>query len=120
MEIYQIACKLEKAVHQLCKKFPEDEKYRRVDQLKRSSSSTSDNIAESYGRFGYQDKIQFLYKARGSAEEAKSQLGRSRDILSKKYQDITDKLVEGYLIEIKKINGYIRYLRNRKNNLTNQ
>jgi len=77
LEIYEIAVKLEKAVHRLCGKLPEDEKFRKIDQLKRSSSSVTDNIAESYGRYGYQDKIQFLYKARGSAEEAKSQLERS-------------------------------------------
>ena len=114
LEIYQTACKLEKAVHQLVKKFPQEEQYRKKDQLKRSSSSVADNIAESYGRYGFQDKIQFLYKARGSAEEAKSQLERSVNVLPKEYQDAAERLARGYLIDIKKINGYIRYLRSKK------
>jgi four helix bundle protein len=41
-------------------KFSIEEKYALTSQLRRSSRSVSDNIAEGYGRFHYQENIQFL------------------------------------------------------------
>jgi four helix bundle protein len=111
LAIYKEAKELEREVHSLLESFPTEEKYRKIDQLKRSSSSIVDNIAESYGRYGYQDKIQFLFLARGSAEEARSQLERAKDIL--KIENL-DNLIEKFTIEIKKINGFIKFLRNQK------
>lgn len=111
LEVYQLACKLEKLVYKITKNFPKEEKYGRISQLRRATSSVVDNIAESYGRFGFQDRIQFLFQARGSAEEARSQLDRSREFTEK---NIIDELVESYTVEIKKINGYIRFLRKKK------
>lgn len=111
LEVYNIACKLEKEVYQITEKFPIEEKYGKTSQLRRSSCSVADNIAESYGRFSYQDKIQFLYIARGSAEEARSQINRSRIISN---SEICDRLIDEYTIEIKKINSYIRFLKTKK------
>ncbi|WP_417939257.1 four helix bundle protein [Flavobacterium sp. RS13.1] len=50
-------------------KFPIDEKYALTSQLKRSSGSVSDNIAEGFGRYHYQENIQFCRIARGSLTE---------------------------------------------------
>lgn len=38
---------------------PKDEKYELVRQIKRSSRSVGNNIAEGFGRFHYQENIQF-------------------------------------------------------------
>ena len=46
-------------------------------QLVRSIDSVGANIAESYGRFHYGEKIQFLYYARGSIYETKFWLRRA-------------------------------------------
>jgi four helix bundle protein len=43
----------------LVKQFPDDEKYRLIDQLKRSSRPVPANIAEGNGRFHYQDNLKF-------------------------------------------------------------
>ena len=73
LRIYKLAVRLEKFVHRVVnEKFPADEKYRSADQLKRSSSSVADNIAESYGRYHFKDKRRCIYIARGEAEETKS------------------------------------------------
>lgn len=47
-------------------------------QLARAADSMGANIAESFGRFSYGEKIQFLYYARGSLFETKYWLNRSR------------------------------------------
>ena len=112
LNIYKLARELEARVYKLAKEFPPEEKYGKTSQLKRSASSVADNIAESYGRFGYQEKIHFLQIARGSAEEANSQLERAGLICEEK-QEI-DALISDYTSELKQINGFIKYLRNKK------
>ena len=119
LKIYQLAVKLEKEVHQITESFPKEEKYRKVDQMRRSSSSVCDNIAESYGKFSYGAKINSLYIARGEAEEIRRQIERAKDI----YIDckIADKIVEEYIILIKSINGYIKFLKEKqKDKLSNK
>ncbi len=46
-------------------------------QLARATDSIGANIAESYGRFNYGEKLQFLYYARGSLFETKYWLNRA-------------------------------------------
>jgi four helix bundle protein len=54
-------------------------------QLTRAVDSIGANIAESYGRFHFGDKINFLYYARGSLFETKYWLNRclARNLISK-------------------------------------
>lgn len=47
-------------------------------QMARAIDSIGANIAESYGRFNYGEKLQFLYYARGSLFETKYWLNRAR------------------------------------------
>ena len=46
-------------------------------QLARATDSIGANIAESYGRFNYGEKLQFLYYSRGSLFETKYWLNRA-------------------------------------------
>jgi len=46
-------------------------------QMARSTDSIGANIAESYGRFNYGEKLQFLYYSRGSLFETKYWLNRA-------------------------------------------
>ena len=46
-------------------------------QMARATDSIGANIAESYGRFNFGEKLQFLYYSRGSLFEAKYWLNRS-------------------------------------------
>jgi len=52
-------------------------------QMTRAIDSVGANIAESYGRFNYGEKLQFLYYSRGSLFEAKYWLNRAlaRDLM---------------------------------------
>jgi four helix bundle protein len=47
-------------------------------QMARSADSIGANIAESFGRFNFGEKLQFLYYSRGSIFETKYWLNRTR------------------------------------------
>ena len=47
-------------------------------QMTRSADSIGANIAESFGRFNFGEKLQFLYYSRGSIYETKYWLNRTR------------------------------------------
>ena len=83
LECWKAARELRIFVSQnIISKFPIDEKYALTSQLKRSSRSVSDNIAEGFGRGGNLEFIQFLEISHGSACECQSQLYR---IVDRKY-----------------------------------
>lgn len=98
----------------LCRIFPNDEKYRLADQIIRSSRSIGNNIAEGHGRFHYQDNIRFCVLARGSLSETLDHLIIALD--EKIIDENTFKSFEAeYDNCLKLLNGYIHYLRKKKN-----
>ncbi|MFA6145996.1 MAG: four helix bundle protein [Patescibacteria group bacterium] len=107
--IYKLAEELEVEVHQITKKFPKDEIYRSVDQLRRSSCSVSNNIAESYYKASIKEKTRFLNIARCEAEETKRNILRSskKDFIS---EEKTNDLADKYTVLLKGIFAYIKFL----------
>ena len=104
----------------LVKSFPSEEKYRLIDQIIRASRSVTANIAEGYGRFHYQEYIQFCRQSRGSLYElidhllvATDEKYISVDQLNDARQQISDCLAV--------LNGFINYLKKAKlqNNIVN-
>ncbi|MES2109978.1 MAG: four helix bundle protein [Bacteroidota bacterium] len=69
LEVWKKARILRNNITELVKSFPNEERYRLVDQIIRSSRSIGNNIAEGHGRFHYLDVSRFLINARGSAAE---------------------------------------------------
>lgn len=111
LKIYTMAETLELQVFNLTKQFPKDEKYRSVDQLRRSSSSVSNNIAESYNKRSIKDKIRVLNDiVKSEAEETK----RNLIVCLKKQFHADNDIIENYTHLIKAISGYIRFLNNKK------
>ena len=53
LKVWQLARKIRNDIFEFLKKIPKSEEYRLTDQMTRSS--ISDNIAEGYGRFHYQE-----------------------------------------------------------------
>ena len=79
LEIWQIARKLSKEIILISKNTDLDKDFRLKAQIKSSSGSVMDNIAEGFERNGYAEFRQFLSIAKGSAGETRSQLYRVFD-----------------------------------------
>jgi four helix bundle protein len=80
LKAYQMAYQVMLKGYQLLDIMPEYEKYNRTAQLRRSLSSAPANIAEGYGRFNYQENIQYCRQARGSLTETQAHLQAAADL----------------------------------------
>ncbi len=111
--VWQKAHELMLEIHTFCKTLPRDERFRLRDQIERSSSSVCDNIAEGYATYYYNDKIKGFNIARKEAGETQNHV---RTLSGKNYLDAeqSQKWVERYEEVIRGINGYIRYIREKK------
>jgi four helix bundle protein len=111
MEIWKDARELCKYVFDLTSKelFNKDFKFR--DQIRSSSGSIMDNIAEGFERGGNKEFIQFLYISKGSCGETRSQGYRAFDqsYIDQKELDI---LISRTLSQCTKIANLIKYLKN--------
>ncbi len=109
LECWKKSTALRRRLSVLVKTFPNDEKYKLIDQIVRASRSVTANIAEGYGRYSYQEYIQFCRQSRGSLTELIDHLIVAND--------------EGYIIEnelhqlrndidgcLAILNGFINYL----------
>ncbi|EAZ82463.2 four helix bundle protein [Algoriphagus machipongonensis] len=90
-------------------KLPNEEKYRLADQLIRAARSTTNNIAEGWGKFHYKDQIKYCYQARGSCAEIIDHMviAFEEKYCSKETFESIEKLAQE---SMKLINGYINYL----------
>lgn len=113
LKVWQEAREFRKEISTVIKKFPDYEKYKLTDQLMRSSRSITANISEGYGRFHYQENIQFCRQSRGSLMESLDHLVCALD---EGYinQSTFDQLERHYTRIAKMLNGYIAYLKKRK------
>ncbi len=109
LEIYKMAFELALKVHRISLLLPNFEKYEQGSQIRRSSKSIKDQIAEGYGRRRYKaDFFKFLIYAQASCDECTSQL----ETLESLYADITDwkLIIEEYMTLGKKINNFNKYV----------
>ncbi|MBC2593079.1 four helix bundle protein [Ruficoccus amylovorans] len=74
IQAWQKARELSRLVYALTSAEPVSRDFALCDQIRRSSISAMSNIAEGFGRSGNREFLQFLYVARGSLAEVKSQL----------------------------------------------
>ena len=80
LEIFQSARKLCKEVYEITNGGEFHKDIRFVQQIHASAGSMMDNIAEGYEREGNKEFINFLYIAKGSCGEVRSQIIRASDV----------------------------------------
>lgn len=67
-------------VYSITSKFPKQESFSLVDQMRRCAISISSNIAEGFSRNSQKEKRQFYYMSLGSVTELQNQLILSKDL----------------------------------------
>lgn len=97
--------------YEFLKLLPREEEYNRKSQLRRSVSSVPANIAEGFGRFHFQENIQFCRQARGSLSETKNHIMAARDLkqapperclILLKQCDEVGRLLNAYIVSTRK------------------
>jgi four helix bundle protein len=109
LEVWQMARAFAAAIYKLTLQEKFSKEYKLKDQIKDSSGSVMDNIAEGFGRESRLEFINFLSIAKGSINETKSQLYRCLDynLITKEVFDIHFKDAE---IIAAKIAAFMIYL----------
>ena len=105
LEIWKEARRLTREIYGLSKtpKFSKDFGLR--DQMQHAAVSIMSNVAEGFERGGNQEFVQFLYIAKGSCGEVRSQLYVALD------QDYIDqKVTNDLLISFKRLSVMIKHL----------
>lgn len=107
LDVWQVARELRTEMYQLARSLPDFEKFVLATQIRRAATSVTANIAEGFGRFSYQENVQFCRQARGSVFELRDHLTTCVD------QNYIDEREGGKLDALAQrvaqlLNGYIR------------
>ena len=110
LRVWQDSVKFANHIYEITKKFPTNEKFELIQQLRSAAVSIPSNIAEGKGRLGKKAFCQFLSIARGSAQEIHTQLliCKQQNYISEiEYQETNDQLIS----VCKMINALIKSIR---------
>jgi four helix bundle protein len=78
--VWQKAHRFVLQIYKQTNRFPKEERYSLVDQLRRAAVSITSNISEGFYRRTSVDKSHFYYTSLGSLAEIQNQLILSRDL----------------------------------------
>ena len=113
LEVYQAAREFHKAMYGVTRKLPGWEKFELASQIRRAAVSVTNNLAEGHGRYHYLDRIRFSLISRGSLQELLDDLNVCEDERYLTADEIGKLKTEGWRV-CQLLNGYLRYLRDRK------
>ncbi len=91
--------KLTLKIYKVTRKFPKEELFGLISQIRRAAVSITANIAEGYGRFHSKDRIRFYLHARGSSTELQNHLILAHDldyITEEEFNELKTDAFEGY------------------------
>ncbi len=113
LEAYRVARQFRKAMYGVTRQLPGFEKFELASQVRRAAVSLTNNIAEGHGRYHNLEQIKFTLNARGSLEELIDDLNVCADENYLPGNEIDGLKQHGWRV-YQLLNGYIRYLRERK------
>jgi len=113
LPVYKLYRLFRKLISDIAGKFPAQEEYRLKQQVLNSSRSVTANIAEGFGRYHYQENIQFCRQARGSLTETMDHMIVAYDegYINKEVLGEVNKKYKDCLLAL---NSYVKYLRSAK------
>ncbi len=74
LEVWKAARGLRRELYKVANALPDSEKFGLASRIRRAATSVSANLAEGFGRFGYQENAQMCRQARGSLYELRDHL----------------------------------------------
>ena len=80
LDIWNAGIELVKDTYKLTEKFPKQETYGLVSQMRRSAISIPSNIAEGFRRYHNKEYRQFLYISLGSCAEMETQISIAKEL----------------------------------------
>ena len=110
LRVWQEAREIVRIVYRLTGKFPPKERYGLASQIQRAAVSTMSNIAEGFERGTTKEFISFLYVAKGSNGEVRSQAHAALD-LGYISQAECDALVQSCERLSRRLYNFIEYLK---------
>jgi four helix bundle protein len=113
LEVWKAARTLRRDMTALARTLPPMEKTRLADQMIRASRSVTANIAEGYGRYYFQENIQFCRQGRGSLFELLDHLSVCRDegyVSQEQFDTGKHQILNAVML----LNGYVDYLKRQK------
>lgn len=113
MPVWQKAFKFLVRVYRVTKKYPKEEKFGMISDMRRAANSVVHNISEGFGRYEKLDKTRFYKISRGSGYELISQLLVSHALgyIDKKE---SENLIEGYKEVINELDSLIISIENNR------
>jgi four helix bundle protein len=112
LDVWEQGIKLAKDVYLMTSRYPKEEIYGVVAQMRRAAVSIPSNIAEGAARQGTKEFLHFLYTALGSASELDTQLEISKEIDMGDRQEIGR--VQESLVQVSEmLQGLIRSVKQR-------
>jgi four helix bundle protein len=107
LHVWQEARRLRTPVYRLTSTFPKEEAYGLTSPMRRAAVSITANIAEGYGRFSYQETVQFCRHSRASVYELRDHLTTALDqsYSSHEQHEEADRCA---MDVVRLLNGYIR------------
>jgi four helix bundle protein len=113
LEAWKHARALRAELYRMVQAFPQEEKFGLAAQIRRAASSVTANLAEGYGRYSYQENVQFCRISRGSLYELRDHLTAALDAgyIPKARYDELDAMA---ISVVRPVNGYIRATNNLK------
>lgn len=118
LDVYKLARDFSNKVGKLIKRLPKDELNLR-GQMRRAKLSVTNNIAEGFGRYHYQENIQFCRHSRGSICELIDDFNECFDNgYIDKDENVELKNDAYHLIKV--LNGYVASIKRQKSKNNSQ
>ena len=109
LDVWKLSMEIVVDVYECTKKFPKEEVYGLVSQMRRAAISIASNIAEGFNRYHNKEYKQFLFIALGSCAELETQIEVCIN-LGYINQTIKDKIIEKLDHETRMLRNLIKRL----------
>ena len=110
LEVWQKSRRLAVDLYRATRKFPREESFGLVSQIRRAAISIACNIAEGQGRTSLRETKRFVSFARGSVFELETQIVIAADL---EFLDDCEAWLERTLEITRMLNGMLRYFTKR-------